>query len=74
MMAAMHYLPSLRLNFSGGAFNEYRLRGNDVEFRGCEGSWRILDQEDVQLHFILRTEVAKWLTRVSASPGSGYLT
>lgn len=63
----MPYLPSLRLSFSGGAFNEYRLRHGRVEFRKGDGTWRILGEADVQLHFVLHTEVAKWLLRESAN-------
>jgi hypothetical protein len=67
MFAVTQYLPSLRLNFPGGASNEYRLRGHEVDFRGNAGSWRILGEDEVQLHFVLHTEVAKWLMKVSGN-------
>lgn len=59
--SAMDYLPTLTLNFSGGTTNSYRLRENHIEFQTGDGTWRILDSDDVQLHFLLHTEVAKWL-------------
>ena len=62
----MCYLPSLRLSFPGGVFNDYRLNEDRVEFRTGKSSWRVLNDEDLQLHFVLRTEVAKWLVRESA--------
>jgi hypothetical protein len=63
----MNYLPTLRLSFPDGAFSEYRLRENRPEFLTSNGTWRILDEGDVRLHFILHTEVAKWLIRESAN-------
>lgn len=59
----MSYLPSFRLSFPDGNFNEYRLRENCLEFLTNDGTWRVLDDDDLQLHFILHTEVAKWLIR-----------
>ena len=59
----MDYLPTLRLNFSGGVTNAYRIRGNQIEFQVNDGLWRILDSDEVQLHFLLHTEVSKWLLR-----------
>jgi hypothetical protein len=67
MFNVMQYLPSLRLNFPGGASNEYRVRGGEVDFRGSAGSWRVLGEDEVQLHFVLHTEVAKWLMKVSVN-------
>ena len=59
----MEYLPTLTLNFAGGVTNAYRIRERRVEFQKGDGKWRILDDEDVQLHFVLHTEVSKWLLR-----------
>ena len=56
-------MPSLRLTFPGGVFNDYRLNGKEVEFRTGKGAWRALDEDDVQLHHIFHTEVSKWLRR-----------
>jgi len=56
-------LPSLHLTFSKGVFNEYHLRQGCVEFRTSHGEWRVLDEADVQTHFVLHTPVAKWLQR-----------
>jgi len=60
-------LPALHLTFSGGDFNEYRLRQGRVEFRANQGAWRVLYEEDVHLHFVLHTEVAKWLKEHSGN-------
>jgi len=62
-----HSLPTFRLNFSGDDFNEYRLRQGCVEFRASSGEWRILGEDEVQLHYVLHTEVAKWLKTQTAS-------
>jgi hypothetical protein len=59
------YLPTLRLAFPGGVFNEYRLSDNrQVEFRISDGEWRALNATEVELHYVLHTEVSKWLGRV----------
>jgi len=63
LAVSMHYLPTLQLNFSGGITNSYRIRDNQVEFQVNAGAWRILDGDEVQLHFLLHTEVSKWLLR-----------
>jgi hypothetical protein len=61
-------LPSLRLTYPGDVFNEYRVRQSCVEFRSTtHGEWRVLDESAVQLHFVFRTEVAKWLKGQSAN-------
>ncbi len=63
-MAEAEYLPTFRLRFPGGVFNEYRLREDRVEFRPDEGGeWRVLAREDIELHYVLHTEVAGWLRR-----------
>ena len=55
----------MRLAFSGGVFNEYRIAENrQVEFRIGGGQWRTLDASEIELHYILHTEVSKWLGRV----------
>jgi hypothetical protein len=59
-------LRSLCLSFPDGDSNEYRLRQGCVEFRSNHGAWRVLDEFDVQLHFVLDTEIAKWLQTKSA--------
>ena len=63
----MSYLPTLQLRFPGAISNDYRLREGRVEFRLGNNTWRPLDEADLQLHFVLRTEVSKWLLRVSAN-------
>jgi len=59
----MRYLPTFKLTFPGGVTNAYRIRNAHVEFQIGDGTWRILDDEHVQLHFILHTEVSKWLLK-----------
>jgi hypothetical protein len=63
MPETMEYLPTLTLNFPGGMKNAYRIRQNCVEFQKDDGTWRILEPEDVHLHFVLHTEVSKWLLK-----------
>lgn len=62
-------LPTFLLNFPGGSSNEYRVRQGCVEFRANHGPWRVLDESDVELHFVLHTEVAKWLQMRKVAPG-----
>ena len=57
------YLPTLTLNFPGGASNAYRIREGHVEFQRGDGTWRVLNAEDVQLHLVLHTEVSRWLLK-----------
>lgn len=57
----MAYLRTLRLFFSGGVTNDYRLKENHVEFRTNNGSWRRLSKSEVELHFRFNTEVSRWL-------------
>ena len=59
----MEYLPTLTLNFPGGMKNAYRIRQKHVEFQAGDGTWRILAEEDLQLHFALHTEVSSWLLK-----------
>jgi hypothetical protein len=67
----MEYLPTLTLKFSGGLTNAYRIGNNLVEFQRGDGTWRILDDEDVQFHFSMHTEVSKLLLRYKAEFGKG---
>jgi hypothetical protein len=61
---------TLRLRFPGGSLNEYRLQENGVEFLTSNGTWRVLEEPDMQFHVVLHTEVARWLLRhsVNANP------
>lgn len=54
------YLPTLRLEFPD-TYNDYRMLDGTVQFRVNGGEWRTLDQEDIRMHFILRTPVAAWI-------------
>jgi len=67
----MHYLPTLRLFFQNSVSNDYRLRGDCVEFRSGEGPWRALDVSDIKLHYRFNTEVGRCLSRYSLE-GSHY--
>ena len=55
------YLPSFRLEFPGGTYNEYRVVDGHVQFRPEKGEWRNLDAEDIRMHFMLKTPVASWI-------------
>jgi hypothetical protein len=55
------YLPSFRLEFPGGTYNEYRVVDGHVQFRPEKGEWRTLDPEDIRMHFMLKTPVASWI-------------
>jgi hypothetical protein len=62
---------NFRITGAGFPTNEYRISEESVEFRslnldGCaftslNNGWRVLDADEVQLHFALRTPVAAWL-------------
>ena len=62
----MEYLPTLSLNFSESLTNIYRIHENHIEFQVNGGEWRVLAEEEVQLHFVLHTEVSKWLLKYQA--------
>lgn len=55
----------------GAPDNQYRIREKHVEFRSVMPNgppserlaWRVLEPEEVQLHFALRTPVADWLDK-----------
>jgi hypothetical protein len=59
----MSHRHTLRLQFPGGVSNDYRLRGTKLEFRQNEGTWRVLDESKIQMHFRFNTEVARWLQK-----------
>ena len=65
-------LQSLRIASRDGApDNEYRIQHNAVEFRCVDGGqpssinnqWRVLDPNEIELHFALQTPVAHWLSK-----------
>lgn len=67
-------LRSLRISSGDGTpDNEYRIQQDSVEFRAVHangkpfghpnGKWRVLDSNEIQLHFALQTPVADWLDR-----------
>ena len=60
---AMTYLPTLTLSFPGGQTSAYRINEDQVEFQKGDGTWRVLSEDDVELHFALHTEVSKWLLK-----------
>ena len=57
------YIPTIRLFFPGGVYNDYRLVDGGVEFRVNEGVWRALNESELQLHYRFDTEVSRWLHR-----------
>jgi hypothetical protein len=66
-------LRSLRIaSRDGGPCNEYRIQEQSVEFRALDEQgnpccdtprWRALDNDEIKLHFDLRTPVAEWLDK-----------
>lgn len=64
-------LRSLRIaSRDGGPCNEYRIQESSVEFRTVDaeeqpysGVWRVLDGEEIELHFALQRPVADWLDK-----------
>lgn len=66
-------LHSLRITSKdGGPCNEYRIQDQSVEFRAVDAKgqpyshasrWRVLDGEEIKLHFALQTPVADWLDK-----------
>lgn len=65
-------LRSFMITSSDGApDNQYRIRGRHVEFRSLapggpprpDRPWRVLDPDELQLHFALHTAVADWLDK-----------
>jgi hypothetical protein len=48
-----------------GGLNQYRIRAGTLQFRciteDTAGQWRILSEEDVLMHLVLKTSVAQWL-------------
>jgi hypothetical protein len=57
----MKYVPTFRLFFPAGVYNDYRICDGRVEFSSNQGQWRVLNYSDVQLHFRFKTPVSKWL-------------
>jgi hypothetical protein len=58
----VHYLPTFRMFFAGGVYNDYRVLHGRVEFSANgNGEWRTLDDSDLQLHMRFKTPVSKWL-------------
>jgi hypothetical protein len=55
----------------GSPDNQYRIRQQHVEFRtvaprsraSSDRNWRVLDDDELQLHFALHTPVADWLEK-----------
>jgi hypothetical protein len=66
-------LQSLRIaSKDSGPCNEYRIQNHSVEFRAVDAKgkayshpsqWRVLDGEEIKLHFALQTAVAEWLDK-----------
>jgi hypothetical protein len=62
---------NFRITGAGFPTNEYRIANESVEFRSLnldgiaftslKDGWRVLDADEVELHFALRTPVAAWL-------------
>jgi len=57
----MRYVPTFRLFFPSGVYNDYRVWNGRVEFSSNEGKWRRLNDSDIELHFRFKTPVSRWL-------------
>lgn len=82
-MVVLSGLRSLRIaSHDGAPSNEYRIQKDKVQFRSItpegvafgpldghsNGGWRTLDSHEVQLHFVLQTPVAEWLSKNLYTP------
>ena len=56
----------------GAPANEYRIQQHSIEFRTVAANgkphrsaskWRVLNDDEIQLHYALRTPVADWLDK-----------
>jgi hypothetical protein len=73
LMIVLSGLRSLIIISNDGApANEYRIEQRSVEFRtiaangklhASASKWRALNDDEIQLHFALRTPVADWLDK-----------
>jgi hypothetical protein len=72
MGAQSRKVARLRIESAGGSpINDYRICDDLVEVRSLDASghrfpgrgsdWKILDDNDIQLHYALETVVSKWL-------------
>lgn len=75
-MPVLAWTPHLKLCEKNGFFvNEYRINAGRVEVRaldingdpypGCS-DWVVVTREEIKLHFVKHTPVAKWLKEVLA--------
>jgi len=74
-MVVLSGLDNLMIASKDGApGNEYRIHEGDVEFRAVNingepynnrpnGGWRVLNDDEISLHFALQTPVANWLNK-----------
>ncbi len=71
-----------RIDFGGGLpLNNYRVKGGLLEFRavdpigppygGGNSDWRVVDKNEIRLHYALATVVSKWLRVRLAYNGEG---
>ena len=70
-MRVLRQNENFRIMGAGFPTNEYRIANQSVEFRSLDvdggaitslnNGWRVLDADEVQMHFALRTPVAAWL-------------
>lgn len=75
-MPVLAWTPRLRLCERGGGFvDEYRIKAGRVEVRALDvngepypgySEWIAVTPEEIRLHFVKQTQVAKWLKRTLA--------
>ena len=72
LLIVLSGLSSLIITSNDGTpANEYRIQQNSVKFRVLDakgkpygaGKWRVLNSDEIQLHFALQTPVAEWLNK-----------
>lgn len=64
------------MSSDGAPENQYRIHERHVEFRSVapggpprsDRPWRVLDADELQLHFALHTPVADWLDKTLYAP------
>ncbi len=68
----------LRIEIDGSPINDYRIEHGLIEFRildpsgrpypGARSRWRVVDENDLQLHHALGTVVSTWLRARLGTP------
>jgi hypothetical protein len=78
-LPVLDFIPHIKVSLpDGSATDEYRLRSGRVEVRALDdrgrtypgySEWIVLSPEEIKLHFVRQTPVARWLKELLA-PGA----